>query len=116
MALEKFNSNNGESGFSLIEVMVATGLLVTALVTLAQLFVISTRSNLGSHNTTYASVLAEQKLEELRSLAWGYDTQGLPLSDTTTNTTVTPETPTGGTGLAPSPSTALQSNPTGYVD
>ena len=49
MVLEKSNSsNNGESGFSLIEVMVATGLLVTALVTLAQLFVISTRSNIGS--------------------------------------------------------------------
>ena len=117
MVLEKSNSsNNGESGFSLIEVMVATGLLVTALVTLAQLFVISTRSNLGSHNTTYASVLAEQKLEELRALAWGYDTQGLPLSDTTTNTAISPETPTGGTGLSPSPSTSLQSNTTGYVD
>jgi type II secretory pathway pseudopilin PulG len=115
--LEKFNSsNNGESGFSLIEVMVATCLLVTALVSLAQLFVISTRSNLGSHNTTYAAVLAEQKLEELRALAWGYDTQGLALSDTTTNTTVSPETPTGGTGLTPSPSTALQSNTSGYVD
>jgi type II secretory pathway pseudopilin PulG len=115
--LEKFNSsNNGESGFSLIEVMVATCLLVTALVSLAQLFVISTRSNLGSHNTTYAAVLAEQKLEELRALAWGYDTQGLALSDTTTNTTVSPETPTGGTGLTPSPSTALQSNTNGYVD
>jgi type II secretory pathway pseudopilin PulG len=115
--LEKSNSfNNGESGFSLIEVMVATGLLVTALVTLAQLFVISTRSNIGSHNTTYASVLAEQKLEELRALAWGYDTQGLPLSDTTTDTTVSPETPTGGTGLSASPATTLQSNTTGYVD
>jgi type II secretory pathway pseudopilin PulG len=116
MALEKSNSFNSESGFSLIEVMVASGLLVTALVTLAQLFVISTRSNLGSHNTTYAAVLAEQKLEELRALAWGYDTQGLPLSDTTTNTAVSPETPTGGTGLSPSPSTSLQSNTTGYVD
>lgn len=115
--MEKSNSfSNDESGFSLVEVMVATGLLVTALVTLAQLFVISTRSNLGSHNTTYAAVLAEQKLEELRALAWGYDTQGLPLSDTTTDTTVSPETPTGGTGLTVSPSTTLQSNTAGYVD
>jgi len=115
--LEKSNSfNNAESGFSLLEVMVATGLLVTALVTLAQLFVISTKSNLGSHNTTYASVLAEQKLEELRALAWGYDTQGLPLSDTTTDTSVSPETPTGGTGLSPSPASTLQSNTAGYVD
>ena len=103
--MEKSNSfNNGESGFSLIEVMVATGLLVTALVTLAQLFVISTRSNIGSHNTTYASVLAEQKLEELRALAWGYDTQGLPLSDTTTDTTVSPETPSPTISTSPATS------------
>ena len=115
--MERFSSfNNDESGFSLVEVMVATGLLVTALVTLAQLFVISTRSNIGSHNTTYASVLAQQKLEELRALDWGYDTQGLPLSDTTTNTTVSPETPNGGTGLSPSPSTTLQQNTAGWVD
>jgi type II secretory pathway pseudopilin PulG len=117
MALAKSNSfNNGESGFSLVEVMVATGLLATALVSLAQLFVISTRSNIGSHNTTYASVLAGQKLEELRALAWGYDTQGLPLSDTTTDTSVFPETPTGGTGLSPSAASSLQANTTGYVD
>jgi type II secretory pathway pseudopilin PulG len=115
--LEKSSSfNNGEAGFSLVEVMVATGLLVTALVSLAELFVISTRSNIGSHNTTYAAVLAEQKLEELRALAWGYDTQGLPLSDTTTNTALSPETPTGGTGLSPSPSSSLGSNTPGYVD
>jgi type II secretory pathway pseudopilin PulG len=115
--LAKSNSfHNGESGFSLVEVMVATGLLATALVSLAQMFVISTRSNIGSRNTTYASVLAEQKLEELRALAWGYDTQGLPLSDTTTDTSVFPETPTGGTGLSPSPGSALQSNTAGYVD
>ena len=117
MALAKSNSfSNGESGFSLVEVMVATGLLATALVSLAQLFVISTRSNIGSHNTTYTSVLAGQKLEELRALAWGYDTQGLPLSDTTTDTSVFPETPAGGTGLSPSPASSLQSNTAGYVD
>ena len=115
--MEKSNSfSNGQAGFSLLEVMVATGLLATALVSLAQLFVISTKSNIGSHNTTYAAVLAEQKLEELRALAWGYDTQGLPLSDTTTNTSVSPETPTGGTGLSPSPSSSLGSNTPGFVD
>jgi type II secretory pathway pseudopilin PulG len=115
--LERFSSfNNDESGFSLVEVMVATGLLVTALVSLAQLFVISTRSNIGSHNTTYAAVLAQQKLEELRALDWGYDTQGLPLSDITTNTAVSPETPIGGTGLSPSPNTTLQQNTAGWVD
>ena len=96
--------------------MVATGLLATAIVTLAQLFAVSTRTNLGAHNSTYAAVLAQQKLEELRSLAWGFDAQGLPISDITTDTTVTPETPNGGTGLSPSPGSALQENTGGYVD
>ena len=88
--MAKLNSFNRESGFSLIEVMVATGLLATAIVTLAQLFALSTQTNVASRNTTYASVLAEQKIEELRALAWGFDTQGLALSDMTTNTTVSP--------------------------
>jgi len=106
----------GEGGFSLAETMVAVGLLATALVTLAQLFGISTRGNIASRNTTYAAVLAEQKLEELRSLTWGFDGDGLPISDTTSNTAVNPETPTGGRGLEPSPITALQENTSGYVD
>ena len=113
MARSNFSS---QSGFSLIEVLVASGLLATAVVTLAQLFAVSTRSNLGSRNTTYASVLAEQKMEELRALAWGFDASGLPITDITTNTAVNPETPNGGTGLAPSPETALQENTPGWVD
>ena len=96
--------------------MVATGLLATAIVTLAQLFALSTQTNVASRNTTYASVLAEQKIEELRALAWGFDTQGLALSDTTTNTTVSPQTPTGGKGLSPSSSASLQENTPGFVD
>jgi type II secretory pathway pseudopilin PulG len=126
MALAKSNSfsNGGDlvrsaaspSGFSLVETLVATSLLATAIVTLAQLFALSTRTNVASHNTTYAAVLAEQKMEELRALAWGFDTQGLPISDTASNTAVTPTTATGGTGLKPSATTALQENTSGYVD
>lgn len=115
--MERYNSSkSSESGFSLIEVLVALGILATALVSLAQLFAASTASNLGARSTTYATVLAEQKLEELRSLTWGFDPMGLPLSDTTTDTSVDPETPVGGTGLAPSPGPTLQSNVPGYVD
>lgn len=95
--------------------MVATALLATAVVTLAQLFGVATRSNIGSRNTTYAAVLAEQKVEELRALAWGFDTQGLPVSDMETDTTAD-GTPSGGTGLSPSPTTALQENTPGWVD
>ena len=110
------SSDNSTAGFSLVEVLIATLLLAMALVTLAQLFALSTQSNIGARNTTFTAVLAQQKLEELRSLTWGFDTQGLPVSDSTTNTAASPETPTGGTGLAPSPSGTLGANTSGYVD
>lgn len=92
------------------------GLLAGALITLAHLFGLSTRSNLSARNTTYATVLAEQKLEELRALTYGFDTEGLPVTDTSSNTAVSPETTSGGRGLDPSPPTALQEDTTGYVD
>ena len=115
MALAKSSFSN-HAGFSLLETLVAAGLLATAVITLAQLFMISTRSNLSARNTTYASVLAEQKIEELRALTWGFDSSGLPVTDITSNTAVNPEEPTGGTGLAPAPEAALQENTPGYVD
>ena len=96
--------------------MVATGLLAASLVTLAQLFGLATRSNISSRSTTYAAILAQQKVEELRGLTWGFDLQGLPISDTTSNTAVSPETSNGGTGLSPSPGTALNENTDGFVD
>lgn len=96
--------------------MIATLVLATALVSLAQLFALSARTNLSSRTTTYAAILAEQKIEELRALTWGFDPDGLPLSDTTTNTAVSPEEPIGGAGLEPSPPTALRENTQGYVD
>jgi len=93
MGLAKSRSSDSAAGFSLVEVLIATMLLATALVMLAQLFALSTQSNIGARNTTYTAVLAQQKLEELRALTWGFDTQGLPISDTSTNTAVSPETP-----------------------
>ena len=104
------------SGFSLLEVLVASGLLAAALIGLGQLFTISTASNLLSRNATYAAVLADQKIEELRGLTWGFDKQGMPVSDLSSDTAVTPETATGGSGLSSSPSGALQQNTPGYVD
>ena len=115
MALARSRSSNSAAGFSLLEVMVATALLAFSLVSLAQLFGIATKSNVGSKRTTYAGVLGEQKMEELRSLTYGFDAQGLPVTDNATDTSVSPETQLG-TGMTPSPPTALQENTPGYVD
>lgn len=55
-------------GFSLIETLVAVALLATAAVSLAQLAGLAVRSNLASRDRTYATVLAQQKLESLAAI------------------------------------------------
>lgn len=115
--MEKFNcSRNRESGFSLVEVIIATGILATALVSLAQLFAVSTASNMSARNSGTAMIYAEQKIEQLRALSYTLDSAGLPITDSTTDTSVYPPAATGGTGLSPSTDNTLQSNTDGYVD
>jgi hypothetical protein len=97
-------------------VLTATTILTVGLAALAQLFAISTRANFSAKSTTTASILAQQKMEQLRGLTWGFDTLGLPVSDFSSDTTVIPEAPTGGTGLGPSPADALKTNHDGYSD
>jgi len=110
----------GQSGFSLLEVMIATSLLTVAISSLAQLFVVSARANTSARATTYASVLAQQKMEQLRGLTWGFDSLGLPLTDTTTDVSVVPEEAAPGRGLSPSSTGGgagtLGVNTDGYCD
>lgn len=115
MAWAKFNSNN--RGFSLVEVVISMGILTVISLGVAQLFAASTRANHVARGQTSATALAEQKMEQLRSLTWGYDLQGqgLPVSDTTTNLSASPPQATGG-GLNPSPSDSIETNRTGYFD
>jgi prepilin-type N-terminal cleavage/methylation domain-containing protein len=115
MPQEKFFSS--ARGFSLVEVLVAMGLLTVVSLGVAQLFAVSARANHVAKGQTSATALAEQKLEQLRSLTWGFDAkeQGLPVSDTTTGLASDPPNSTG-SGLNPSPSNSLLTNQTGYVD
>lgn len=116
MALARWNSaRSSESGFSLLETMIATMLLAGGLLALAQLFGIATRSNQAAQRSTFAATLAQEKMEQLRGLTWGFDAVGLPVSDFTTNLAVDPPTDNG-VGLTPSPDNALSSNVNGYVD
>jgi type II secretory pathway pseudopilin PulG len=106
----------GAGGFSLLEVLFATSLLTVAVVALAQLFVVSTRANTSARATTFAAIFAQQKMEQLRGLTWGFDALGLPLTDTSSNTTAAAQTATGGLGLTPSPTNTLKANFDGYCD
>ena len=113
-----------EGGFSLIETIIASSVMIAGAVALAQLFIMSTRSNVAAKSTSITAVLAEQKMEQLRSLEWGFDTLGLPNTDTTSDTAKVPMSNTGGTGLSPSPvftvtdgkTTTLSKNVIGWVD
>jgi len=112
----KFSSSNSR-GFSLVEVLVAMGILTAVSLGVAQLFALSAKNNLTAKGQTSTTSMAEQKLEQLRALTWGFDLagQGLPVTDTTTNLTVTPPQHNG-TGLNPSPSDSLEKNTDGFVD
>ncbi len=123
MALAKSRFSN-ESGFSLMEVLIAMGVMTVGLVALAQLFAVSTSANHASKTTTFAVMLAQQKMEQLRGLTWGFDTVGLPISDVSTNSSVVPQAAGcpastvggGGTGLSPAPGGTLSDNVSGWVD
>lgn len=114
MAKSNFKRNS-ESGFSLLETMVAMMLLATGLMATAQMLALATRGNIAAQRASYTTTLAQQKLEQLRGLTWGFDALGLPVQDYTTNLAVAPPV-NNGVGLQPSPDNALSANVNGYVD
>ena len=62
--------SRAEHGFSLIEVLVAAAILAVGLLSLAQLLAMTVSANAAAGRRTYASVLAAQKLEDLRAEPW----------------------------------------------
>ena len=88
-------------GFTLIEVLVATTLVCTAVAGLAQLGLLAMAQSLAVQRQAAAFWLAQSKLEELRAKPWTFDSAGLALSDP---------------ALSLSPPDALASETAGFVD
>jgi prepilin-type N-terminal cleavage/methylation domain-containing protein len=117
MRLAGSSSSSRDSGFTIVEVLVALLIIAVMAAGTAQLFAVSIRATHAARNQTSTTVLAAQKMEQLRSLTWGFDEagSGLPVSDLTT--TLAAEPPSGaGAGLNPSPPGTLDQNVAGYVD
>jgi hypothetical protein len=104
-------------GFSLPEVVISMGLLTAVSLGVAQMFAASARATSVGRGQTSAIALADQKMEQIRSLTFGFDLEGLglPLTDTTTNLAKYPHAQDGG-GLNPSPAGVLDTNTPGFVD
>lgn len=104
------------AGFSLVEAALALGLLVTMAAGVAHLVGLATRAVSQAHHDTAMVVLAVDKLEQLRSLAWQFDVaDGTPVSDVTTDLAAEALS-TGGLGLTASPSDSLWVSTPGFVD
>lgn len=117
MRLDVSRSTDRDAGFTVVEVLVSLLLIAVTAIGTAQLFAVSIRATHAARSQTSTTVLATQKLEQLRALTWGFDDAGtgLPVSDTTTDLSQDPPT-NGGSGLNPSPAGTLSSNVAGYVD
>ncbi|HWI19687.1 MAG TPA: type II secretion system protein [Vicinamibacterales bacterium] len=88
-------SPSSARGFTLFETLVATGILVTALAGVAQLFVLGSQLARKSTATGVALLAAQNKLESLQGLTFGFDPNG--------NAETAP-------GLEPSPDRSLNEN------
>jgi len=116
MALDESRSASSDTrGFTLVEVLVAVVLLMVVALGAAQLFAVATTANFRAKSQTSTTILAVQKMEQLRGLTWGFDADGLPASDTTTDLSQ-PQPTGGGNGLNPSPADSLARNAPGYFD
>ncbi len=117
--MDASRSSRGERGFTLLEVVVSVGLLAVLSVGIATLFGMATKANYGAKGQTSTALLATEKMEQLRGLAWGFDqgpnALGLPVSDLVTDLSTDPAS-AAGLGLNPSPAGTLDNNVAGYVD
>jgi len=67
-----------DRGSMLVEALVATLILTTGLLTMAELVRVAAAANVVAKNRTLAGILAEQKIERLRALAWEFDAAAFP--------------------------------------
>ena len=72
--LPKFSNKDG--GFNLIEVILAMLILTLAILSIAELFVLSARVNNTARDSTTAAAIAAEKMEELKRASYSSLTAG----------------------------------------
>ena len=99
-----------------MEVVIALAIFSAAVVALAQVVLRAGEASAASERTTVASVLATEKLEQLRGLAWGYDEAGEHVQDLQSDASREYVTDTGGLGRGLSGIDTLAQDVPGFVD
>jgi prepilin-type N-terminal cleavage/methylation domain-containing protein len=79
----KHKSTNGERGFTLIETTIASLVMLVGALACSSLFVFSLQNNVGGSERALAMAVAQQQLEQVRSV--GYEDSTL-LAGTTSST------------------------------
>ena len=105
----------GAAGFTLLETLIALSLLLVVLAGVAPVVAAAQRAGVLAQQSVVAQRAARDKLEQLQSLVWTSEV-GVPVSDWSTDLSVTPPRPTGGPGLGVAPTDSLLSNHDGYCD
>jgi len=77
----KTKTANGEGGFTLIETSIAMVVMMVAALACSSLFVFSIQNNVGGSERALSMAVAQQQLEQLRSV----DYEDSTLTDLTTN-------------------------------
>lgn len=107
-----------ERGFTLVEVVVALGVLVSVLASVATVWISTAAATRAARQRTLAIELARDKLEQVASLTWGVrsvDGVDLLTSDDTADLSRRPAT-AGGFGTRPSPADSLRVSRSTYTD
>lgn len=96
------HDKKGERGFTLIETTISMVVMMIAGLAVSSLFVFSVQNNVGGGERALAMAVAQQQLEQLRSVAY----EDTTLSVGTTTSTVT----TGGRDYSVAKTIALETN------
>ena len=104
-----------EQGFTLLDALVATAILMTVTTGVAGLLTWSTRVVAAAGTETTAVWLAQQKLEQLAALEWSVDDGGFARSDESTSVAVDPMRASG-PGLRASSGAAADVDTPDYLD
>ena len=71
MTVSGLHNNNNNNGFTLVEIMVAMGILTIALLGLVSVTVMVIKGNSFSKTMTTATILAKGKIEQLKNTSYG---------------------------------------------